>query len=91
MHLNTGGIVQRRCKFQGIVRGNRELVARCQRRTHRFAQQQNASIFASFIALVCYSDEVVEMGSHDDLLLQRGRYAHLVMTQLTGALPNTLV
>jgi ATP-binding cassette subfamily C protein CydCD len=53
---------------------------------HRLSTVRDANLI-----VVMDNGQVVEMGSHDDLLLQRGRYAHLVMTQLTGALPNTPV
>jgi ATP-binding cassette subfamily C protein CydCD len=47
---------------------------------HRLSTVRDADLI-----VVLDAGQVVEMGTHDDLLLRSGRYAHLVATQLAGA------
>jgi ATP-binding cassette subfamily C protein CydCD len=47
---------------------------------HRLSTVRDADLI-----LVLHEGQIVESGTHDQLLLQGGRYAHLVATQLAGA------
>jgi len=73
---------------EGLVR--QALSELQQNRTTLIIAHRLSTVRDADLIVVMDNGEVIEMGSHDDLLLRRGRYAHLVMTQLTGALPNTI-
>jgi ABC-type multidrug transport system fused ATPase/permease subunit len=74
---------------EGLVR--QALSELQQNRTTLIIAHRLSTVRDADLIVVMDNGEVIEMGSHDDLLLRRGRYAHLVMTQLTGALPNSVL